>query len=339
MSVDSFDLSENESKEIENSLVSTKKDNFEEELATVFLTTGINHVQAKEILKLLRTHSCFSKLHSDPRTIMNTPRTSRINNVAGGQYLHLGFEEGLKSILQVTPLNMILNNLEVNFHIDSASLDSASNIQLYPIQIRIANIFQSKPEIVEVWKGSSKPASAIEYLTPFINDVLQVKNNDGIIFNGKKFTFKLRCFIADAVARAFVLGHQGHKSQAPCSKCWLTGRSVRQGVMVYSGVDHRLRTNDEYVMCLDREHHSEGESSIARLSMDLVNQSVFEYMHLVCIVVMKKIFLAVLMENMLHLQNSPTSITTLSARLEIAKKFCPQEFARKPVNVNKTSHF
>lgn len=82
-------------------------------------------------------------------------------------------------------------------------------------------------------------------------------------------TFNLRCFIADAVARVFVLGHQGHKSQAPCSKC-----SVHQGIMIFSGVDHRLRTNDEYIMCLDGEHLSEGECSIARLSIDLVNQSV-----------------------------------------------------------------
>ncbi|KAM0725808.1 hypothetical protein ACS0PU_008536 [Formica fusca] len=317
------------------------KNNFEERLASVFLKTRINHVQAKEILKFLKTHACFSQLHSDPRTIMNTPRTScRIDDIAGGQYLHLGFEEAVKSILQITPLYMIPNNLEIDFHIDGVSLDSASNIQLYPIQIRIANIHQSKPEIVGVWKGSSKPTSAIELLNPFVNDVLEVRNNNGITFNGKKQTFNLRCFIADAVARAFVLGHKGHKSQAPCSKCWVIGTSVRQGVMIYSGVNHRLRTNEEYVVCLDGEHHNEDESCIARLSIDLVNQSVFDYMHLVCLGVMEKIFLAIVDgKYAFSAKLSPTSIKTLSARLEIAKKFCPKEFARKPINATKHRTF
>ncbi|KMQ92933.1 integrase core domain protein [Lasius niger] len=217
------------------------------------VTVSLYVDKADDVRTVLSWH-----LHSDPRTIMNTPRTScRIDDIAGGQYLHLGFEEGVKSILQITPLNMIPNNLEIDFHIDGVSLDSASNVQLYPIQIRIANIRKSKPEIVGVWKGSSKPTSAIELLKPFVNDVLEVRNNNGIIFNGKKLTFNLRCFIADAVARAFVLGHQGHKSRVPCSKCWVIGTSVRQGVMIYSGVDHRLRTNEEYAMCLDGEHHSE----------------------------------------------------------------------------------
>lgn len=72
--------------------------------------------------------------------------------------------------------------------------------------------------------------------------------------------------------------------------------------MIYKGVDHRLRTNEEYAMCLDGEHHNEGESNIARLPIDLVNQSVFDYMHLVCLGVTEKIFL-LLMENMLLLQN------------------------------------
>lgn len=139
----------------------------------MFLKTDINHVQAKEILKLLKTHSCFSQLHSDPRTIMHTPRTScHIDNIAGGQY------------------------------------------------------------------------------------------------------------------------------------------------------------------------HIEGESCIARLSLDLVKQSVFDYMHLVCLGVMEKLFLAIIDGKYASSAKlPPISIKTLSAILEIAKKFCPKEFARKPINATKHRTF
>lgn len=144
-------------------------------------------MQAKEILKLLRTYSCFSHFSKDPRTFLGTPHISYpFDDIAGGQYLHLGFEEGIRSILEVTPLNMIPNNLEIDFHIDGVSLYNVSHVQLYPIQIRVANIHQSKPEIVGIWKGFSKPANATELLKPFVEDVLKIKNNNGIIFNGKR---------------------------------------------------------------------------------------------------------------------------------------------------------
>ncbi|EFN71310.1 hypothetical protein EAG_00296, partial [Camponotus floridanus] len=118
------------------------------------------------------------------------------------------------------------------------------------------------------------------------------------------------------------------------------GTSIRQGVMIYSGIDHRLRTNEEYIMCLDGKHHIEDEACISRLSIDLVNQSIFDYMHLVCLGVMEKIFLAVVDGKYASSAKlSPVSIKTLSARLEIAKKFCPQEFARRPINVTKHRTF
>lgn len=328
-----------EFEDIETSLID-KELRFEEQLASIFIKTNISHVQAKEILKLLKTHPCFSNLPNDPRTVLNTPRTSScIEEIAGGQYLHLGFEEGVKAILRVTSLDMIPNNLEIDFHIDGVSLYNVSNIQLYPIQIRLVNIHESKPEIVGIWKGLSKPRNAVELLKPFVDDVLKVRNN-GIIFDGKRLTFSLRCFIADAVARAFILGHQGHKSRVPCSKCWITGESIRQGVMVYNGIEHRLRTNEEYTICLDGEHHVEGESSIARLSMDLVKQTVFDYMHLVCLGVMEKIFLAIIDGKYASSAKlSPSSIKMISNRLELAKLFCPREFARKPINVSKHRSF
>lgn len=63
-------------------------------------------------------------------------------------------------------------------------------------------------------------------------------------------------------------------------------------------------------------------------------------MHLVCIGVMEKIFLAIIDGKYASSAKlSSTSIKTLSARLEIAKKFCPKEFARKPIRATKHRTF
>lgn len=101
--------------------------------------------------------------------------------------------------------------------------------------------------------------------------------------------------------------------------------------MIYCGSDHRLRTNEDYriYMCLDGEHHVEGESSIARLSIDLVNQTIFDYMHLVCLGVMEKILLAIIDGKYASSAKlSPASIKVLSCRLELIKKFCPKKNLR-----------
>lgn len=116
------------SKEIEESSIFAER-SFEEQHASAYIKTGINHVQAKEILKCLRIHSCFTHIPIDPRTLLNSPRTScPIDDIAGGQYVHLGFEEGIKSILEASFLNIIPNNLEVDFLIDGVSLYNASNV-------------------------------------------------------------------------------------------------------------------------------------------------------------------------------------------------------------------
>jgi len=93
-------------------------------------------------------------------------------------------------------------------------------------------------------------------------------------------------------------------------------------------------------MYLDGEHHVEGESSIARFPMNVVKQTVFDYMHLVCLGVMEKIFLAIIDGKYTSSAKlSSASIKALSSRLQLTKQFCPREFARQPINVAKHRSF
>ncbi|XP_011883886.1 PREDICTED: uncharacterized protein LOC105571026, partial [Vollenhovia emeryi] len=111
----------------------------------------------------------------------------------------------------------------------------------------------------------------------------------GIIFKDRQFSIKLRCFIADAPARAFILGHKSHRSSCPCSKCTINGFAIGR-YMVLRGVEHTHRTNEEYMQQIDEEHHK-CSSPLCYLPFDMVNDVVFEYMHLCCLGVMKKLTL------------------------------------------------
>ncbi|XP_025075637.1 uncharacterized protein LOC112553037, partial [Pogonomyrmex barbatus] len=147
--------------------------------------------------------------------VLKTPRIAHlILNIARGEYLHLGFEAGILSILQQTFPELIpLDTLMVDFSTDDATLDRQSKIQMWPIQISIANIPRSKPTIVGIWR-SLKSTNAKKLFQSFVDEVRDVLNREGIIFHNQQ-KFKLRCFIADSPARAFVLGHKGHGSLFP----------------------------------------------------------------------------------------------------------------------------
>lgn len=205
---------------------------------------------------------------------------------------------------------------------------------MWPIQIKVHNIPNSAPEVVGIFKGMCKPTSAIDFFRPFVDEVLL--HFDGIDFRGNKLAYKLRTFIADAPARAFSLSHVAHNARVPCLRCWVSGEYLGPGIMVFRGVDHRPRTNEEYSSRIDGEHHKEGECPLGRLPMNFVSQTVFDYMHLVCLGVMEKILQGIIDGKYgKPAKLSGPFIKMLSARLEQVKEFCPKDFARKPVDISK----
>lgn len=307
----------------------------EKSLAYVFKTTNMNHVQCGAVLKALRAHNCFKKIHVDPRSILRTPKTTAVKTVGEGdkegRYLHLGFKNALVKILQNTDPSMIPDVLEVDYHTDEASLDKACNIIMWPVQIRVANIPFSNPQVVGVYQGSSKPDDPSFVLTPFVDEVLETLGEGGVEYLGVKIPINLRAFIADAPARAFALCHNNHKSTAPCSGCYVTGKSLGRGVMVYKGVGHDLRNDVDYRARTDGEHHNETSSPLFRLPVDLVNSTVFDSMHLVYLGIMEKLMQAWhdgKFSNEVKL--TPQKIKLLISRLKQVKNFCPSDFARKP---------
>lgn len=116
----------------------------------------MSHVQGNAVLKVLRSHACFSNMKVDIRSLLQTPRMRCELQISGDEYLHLGLVTGLLSILCETFAIHIPNHLLIDFNTDGATLDNFGKIQMWPIQIRIANIPKSKPEIVGIWRGSSK---------------------------------------------------------------------------------------------------------------------------------------------------------------------------------------
>lgn len=152
--------------------------------------------------------------------------------------------------------------------------------------------------------------------------------NGDITFRGKQLPIRLRCFIVDAPARAFILNHRSHMSNHPYSKCKISG-VICEGRYIFCGVNHSLRTNQEYIKCLDDYHHKDGKSPLLLLPIGMVSQVLFEYMHLVCLGVVKKLLTAWIYGKYSRLTKlSARSISQISTRLKTLATYCPSDFVR-----------
>lgn len=264
---------------------------FRESLASAFIKGNLTHAQGNIILKTLRSLSYLAYFPQDTRTLLNTPRVApQVRRIYPGEYLHIGFEKVLIRILQKTPSHLIPDLLNIDLNTDGARLNKSGNLQIWPIQCMIANIPGSKPEVAGVYKGPKKPYSIDLFLDEFIKDILLVIERGGIFFRDKQIPIALRAFIADAPARSWILNHFGHTSSHPCSKCKVVGIHS-DGQLVFTGIEHRIRTDDEYARCVDDDHHK-GPSPLSRLPIGLVSQVSVEYMHLICIGIVKKLLSA-----------------------------------------------
>jgi len=99
--------------------------------------------------------------------------------------------------------------------------------------------YKKIPVVIGIYKGTQKPNDPNIFFNKFITDLRIIISNGGINFCGNKIPIKLRCFIADAPARAFILNHRGHMSFRACSKCKVSGTQI-EGRCIFNGINHSL---------------------------------------------------------------------------------------------------
>ncbi|CAG5109383.1 Protein of unknown function, partial [Cotesia congregata] len=111
----------------------------------------INLVQGNALLNVLRAHPLLKFLPKDTRSLLKTPRDKiKIKHIAPGEYIHLGLEVMLKSILNRVSLESIPSELLIDFSTDGAELNK--EIQMWPIQFRVVNLEYDKAELVGMYK-------------------------------------------------------------------------------------------------------------------------------------------------------------------------------------------
>ena len=79
------------------------------------------------------------------------------------------------------------------------------------------------PFIVSLYCGKRKPPNLDDYLSPFIDEYIQLVESP---LNVNGINYMLNCkgpFIFDAPAKAFIKNIKGHTGRLPCDKCCQEG--------------------------------------------------------------------------------------------------------------------
>lgn len=255
------------------------------ELAKWAVDFKISHSAINSLVEILRKH--HPSLPKDARTLLSTPRHYDIKQVAGGSYHYFGVEASLVKVLSHKLTTRTLKDGEhivLQINVDGLPLFKSSNSQFWPILARVTHPVESEPFIIALYCGSHKPGNVSEYLQDFVAEMKIIKN--GIEIHGKKLQVQVSSFVCDAPARSFVKQVRGHNSYYGCEKC--TQRGVWEGKVTFPSLNASLRTDDDF-KGLAAEEHQYARSPLIELGIGMVSQFPYDYMHLVCLGVTRKL--------------------------------------------------
>lgn len=274
------------------------------------------------LLKILKTHDCFKLLPSDSRTLLSTRRSFINREVNPGKYVHFGLTSGLQKYIAVS--NFIGNSISVFVSVDGIPVSKSSKSEFWPILCAVNNL--NFVFCVGIYHGSSKPLDHNEYLFDFVQEAKFLCEN-GIKFENRHIKFSIKGFICDAPARALITCTKYHSGFSSCNKCHQVGERYQNRQVFDNFIS--VRRDDATFGNLDDDHHR-GNTILSELSVGLVSQIPYEYMHLVCLGVVRKVLTLWISGKPKYLKLSANETINISKNLENLRPFFCSDFNRRP---------
>lgn len=313
-----------------------------EELLTFFILFNLPRRGMEYLLQLLIRHQV-----NVPRSVyLLSKSSSKVQFsdylIENGQLAYLSIKENLmfclhKGILRLNHLTSISDNsftFDIKVNIDGLPLYRNSKINLWPILIVIQDI--TRPLPVSVFCGIGKPEIR-SYMQSFVTEISELKSV-GCLFQGATLYLRNVLFICDAPARAHVQCIKYHSGFYGCGYCIQKGEYVSDRV-IFPSMNDILRTDDNYAT-----YNENNQTALSPLIHIIPLFSCFppDYMHLLCLGVMKKLC---------NYYFSPTRHLTLPCRLSrqliinvnnqarFISPFFPSDFQRKPRSFSELENF
>lgn len=344
--LDESNLSSNESSCTENSTCSSDGQqphlNLVEELSNWSIKHNITQLATSELLKNLKPY--HPSLPVDCRTLLNTPRNLNVKHCCGGSYIYFGLKKMLigriKSGLRkgIYPIisdiaechNQSIDRLlTITVNVDGLPIHKSTTKSFWPILCILDQSINNKPFIVALYLGDSKPNNSNDFLQEFVNECFELENN-GLNLDNVKYFFRISCFIADAPARSFLKNVVGHNSFHGCEKCLQEGVHSEGRTIWHYKKNHCLRSDNSFRSVL-YDDHQRSQTILSQLDVGLVTQVPLDYMHLVCLGVMKRLLRIWIERGPKSCKLNTRTIELMSERMHtIQIDYFPSDFSRKP---------
>ena len=216
------------------------------------------------------------------------------------------------------------NTLKLKFNIDGIPLFKSTGTQFWPI---LCSLGSYTPFMVSIFYGPTKPSSLQDFLIDFLEELDEVIHA-GISCGDRTYDVKIGAFICDAPARAFLKSIKGHTGYDACERCTVHGYYKDNRVILHSDEICTTRTDEDFK---DRKYisHQTGITPLAASGIPCVTGFCLDYMHLVCLGVVKRI-LWYLRQGPAECKLSALQINQISTALVSFSGKLPSEFARQP---------
>ncbi len=148
------------------------------------------------------------------------------------------------------------------------------------------------PFPIGVWLGEGKPSCPNVYLHDFVEEAKALQQS-GFLDRGRTVPVTIVGFSCDAPARSFITGTKSHTAKNACPRCTTVGIYFRKpgkrgGRETFPDLNAPLRTHESFLLQSDRDYHHL-RSILEELNPDMILSLPFDYMHLACLGVMKKL--------------------------------------------------
>ncbi|XP_011865215.1 PREDICTED: uncharacterized protein LOC105560585 [Vollenhovia emeryi] len=220
-------------------------------------------------------------------TLLESPKTTSTINSYSGTFYYRGLQRALNDHLRHTrPVyEPTENQIKLNLSIDGLPLAKSSKAHFWPLLGQIIHsVYREKPFVIGVFHGYCKPSKPDEIIHQFIEEYNDIQDN-GFQYGEKKYKILINAVICDAPAKAFMKCIKGHTGYYGCDKCEEEGE-WRDNRMLFLNEYAPLRTDESFLLRHNEDHHM-NDSPFENIALKMVTQFPLDYMHLVCLGVMK----------------------------------------------------
>lgn len=253
----------------------------------------IPHNFIEELMVILNkyTEAPFPKR---AQTLLGTSLASEIRDILGGEYCHYGVENFAKKIARFyIEHEYCSDDMKLIFFVDGADRRN-SDKGLWLILCSDTKSGLVGP--IGIFFGKGKPKNFNDFLQPFTDEMIRLLQ-EGITVDDKIFRVIFHALMCDTPALSYVLNTKGHAGYDSCPKCLIHGKQIILGKkkngqtnskVCFLKIHSTLRNDDDFRGYKYLGDYQNGHTILTKIpKLGLVSRIAIDYMHLVCLGVVK----------------------------------------------------